>query len=182
MDYNTSSSPLWDFSQQSPSAFPQLADNDLLALIEKQFDSDIFAADTFVIPHDGVDPTKISNLAAPAPPPPLSDDSSPSPPSTTDHLSSSRRQSTNSNNEQDSPELKRKASDDGLDDESPTQKTCKLLLHVGHSQRLRLFLAKRASSRRKSTGNPSQVSAACGRQSFHVHQPKFVLSRTRPDY
>ena len=160
MDYNASSSPLWDFSQQSPSAFSQLGENDLLALLGKQFDPDLFPADTFAIPHDGIDPTKISNLAAPAPPPPLSDDSSPSPPSTSDHLSSSRRQSTNSNNEQDSPELKRKASDDGLDDESP-QKTCKLLPHVGHIQRLRLSLAKKASSRRKSTGNPSQVSAAC---------------------
>jgi len=54
-------------------------------------------------------------------------------------VSSSRRQSTNSNNEQDSPELKRKASDDGLDEESPNQKS-----------------SKKSSSRRKSTGNPSQ--------------------------
>ena len=112
MDYDATS---WDFSQ-SPSAFSQ---NDFLALLQKEFDPDLLAANVYPIPHDGVDPTKISNLTAPAPPPPLSDDSSPSPPSTTDHLSSSRRQSTNDSNEQDSPELKRKASDDGLDDESP---------------------------------------------------------------
>ncbi|KAI9445490.1 hypothetical protein H4582DRAFT_1806591 [Lactarius indigo] len=145
MDYNTSSSPLWDFPQ-SPSAFSQLAENDFLALLQKQFDPDLFPANAFAIPHDGVDPSKISNLTTPAPPPPLSDDSSPSPPSTTDHLSSSRRQSTNSSNEQDSPELKRKASDDALDDESPNQKTCML------------SSAKKASSRRKSSGNPSQAS------------------------
>lgn len=138
MDYNTTSSPLWDFSQ-SPSAFSQLAENDFLALLQKQFEPDLFAANAYAIPHDGVDPSKISNLTAPAPPPPLSTDSSPSPPSTNDHLSSSRRQSTNGINEQDSSELKRKASDDVSDDESPTQKT-----------------SKRASSRRKSTGNPSQ--------------------------
>ncbi|KAI9460208.1 hypothetical protein BJY52DRAFT_1263668 [Lactarius psammicola] len=138
MDYNTTSSPLWDFSQ-SPSAFSQLAENDFLALLQKQFDPDLFPANAYAIPHDGVDPSKISNLTTPAPPPPLSDDSSPSPPSTTDHVSSSRRQSTNSSNEQDSPELKRKASDDALDDESPNQKS-----------------SKKASSRRKSTGNPSQ--------------------------
>ncbi|SRR6266702_1435279 len=125
MDYNTTSSPLWDFSQSpSASAFSQLAENDFLALLQKQFDPDLFPANAYAIPHDGVDPSKISNLTTPAPPPPLSDDSSPSPPSTTDHLSSSRRQSTNSGNEQDSPELKRKASDDALDDESPNQKTC----------------------------------------------------------
>ena len=155
MDYNTTS---WDFSQ-SPSA-SQLAENDFLALFQKQFDPDLFAINA--IPHDGVDPTKISNLSAPAPPPPLSDDSSPSPPSTTDHLSSSRRQSTNSTNEQDSPELKRKASDDGLDDESPTQKTCMSSpTHMVSYNPLRLSSAKKASSRRKSTGNPFQVSAAC---------------------
>ncbi|KAH9046472.1 hypothetical protein EDB84DRAFT_1394614 [Lactarius hengduanensis] len=138
MDYNTSSSPLWDFPQ-SPSAFSQSAENDFLALLQKQFDPDLFPANAYAIPHDGVDPSKISNLTTPAPPPPLSDDSSPSPPSTIDHLSSSRRQSTNSGNEQDSPELKRKASDDALDDESPNQKA-----------------SKKSSSRRKSTGNPSQ--------------------------
>ena len=121
MDFNATS---WDFSPSS-STFSQLAENDFLALLQKQFDPDLIPADAYTIPHDGVDPTKISSLTAAAPPPPLSDDSSPSPPSTTDHLSSSRRQSTNSNNEQDSPELKRKASDDGLDEESPSQKSCK---------------------------------------------------------
>ena len=117
MDFNAST---WDFSQ-SPTAF----DDDFLSLLQKQFGPDLISPNAYTIPHDSVDPTKISNLTTvPPPPPPLSDDSSPSPPSTTDRLSSSRRQSTNSANEQDSPELKRKASDDGLDDESPNQKTC----------------------------------------------------------
>ncbi|KAH9964504.1 hypothetical protein BC827DRAFT_1187508 [Russula dissimulans] len=125
MDYNTATSAFWDFSQ-SPSAFPQLAENDFLALLQKQFSSDLPASPPppFPIPHDGVDPSKITNLPAPAPPPPLSDDSSPSPPSTTDHLTSSRRQSTNSTVEQEH-ELKRKASIDSLEDDNPSQKSSK---------------------------------------------------------
>ena len=122
MDYNTPS--LWDFSR-SPSGFNQLPDNDFLALLQKQFSNpDTSAPSPYPISHDGVDPSKITNLPTPAPPPPLSDDSSPSPPSTTDHVSSSRRQSTNSTVEQDAHELKRKASLDAMEDESPSQKSC----------------------------------------------------------
>lgn len=120
MDYSTS---LWDFAR-SPSGFNQLPDNDFLALLEKQFNPDASTPDTFAVSHDGVDPSKITNLPAPAPLPPLSDDSSPSPPSTTDRASSSRRQSTNSAVEQDAHELKRKASPDDMEDDSPSQKSC----------------------------------------------------------
>ncbi len=141
MDYNSASSPLWDFSQ-SPSAFSSLAENDFLALLQKQFDPDLSAANPYSIPHDGVDPSKISNSTALAPPPPLSDDSSPSPPSTNDHLSSSRRQSTNSANELDSPELKRKASDDALNEDSPTQKTC-MSSHVWHQTTTEVVLSQK---------------------------------------
>ncbi|KAI0252656.1 hypothetical protein BJV78DRAFT_1200196 [Lactifluus subvellereus] len=112
MDYTTSTSHLWDFSQ-SPSAFSQLAENDFLALLQNQFSPDLSASNAYAVPHDGVDPSKITNLPAPAPPPPLSDESSPSPPSFNDNASSSRRQSTVSNGEPETPELKRKASSDG---------------------------------------------------------------------
>jgi AP-1-like transcription factor len=124
MDYNATSS-LWDFSS-SPSSLSQLAENDFLALLQKQFNPDLSASNAYAIPHDGVDPSKITNLppAAPVPLPPLSDESSPSPPSTNDHLSSSRRQSTNSTVEQDSHELKRKASDDTFEEDNPSQKAC----------------------------------------------------------
>ncbi|KAI9512317.1 hypothetical protein F5148DRAFT_1302936 [Russula earlei] len=139
MDYNTAASPFWDFSQSPSATFPQLAENDLFALLQKQFNPEAQTPSPFPIPRDGVDPSKISNLPAPAPvpPSPLSDDSSPSPPSTTDHLTSSRRQSTNSTTEQDAHELKRKASIDDLEDDNPSQKT-----------------SKKAPSRRKS--GPSQ--------------------------
>jgi AP-1-like factor len=122
MDYTTPS--LWDFTR-SPSGFSQIQDNDFLALLQKQFNNpDSSAPAAYPISHDGVDPSKISNLPAPAPPTPLSDESSPSPPSITDHPSSSRRPSTNSTTEQDGHELKRKASaDDVMEEESPNQKS-----------------------------------------------------------
>ena len=122
MDY-TATSSLWNFSQ-SPAGFSQLAENDLLALLQKQFNPDLPTPNAYSIPHDGVDPSKITNLPAAVPPPPLSDDSSPSPPSTNDHLSSSRRQSTNSTTEQETHELKRKASDDAMEEDNPNQKSC----------------------------------------------------------
>jgi AP-1-like transcription factor len=121
MDYTAPTSPLWDFPQSSPSVFPQMAESDFLALLQ-QFNSD--ASNPFAIPHDSVDPSKITNLPTPAPPPPLSDDSSPSPPSLNEPESSSRRQSTTSAGELEAHELKRKASEDGLEDDSPNQKTC----------------------------------------------------------
>jgi AP-1-like transcription factor len=122
MDYTTPS--LWDFTRSS-SGFSQIQDNDFLSLLQKQFNNtDSSPPSAYPISHDGVDPSKISNLPAPAPPTPLSDESSPSPPSTTDHVSSSRRQSTNSTAEQDGHELKRKASPDVMEEESPSQKSC----------------------------------------------------------
>jgi AP-1-like transcription factor len=121
MDYTTPS--LWDFTR-SPSGLSQIQDNDFLALLQKQFNAEPSTPAAYPISHDGVDPSKISNLPVPAPPTPLSDESSPSPPSTTDHASSSRRQSTNSTAEQDGHELKRKASPDVMEEDSPNQKSC----------------------------------------------------------
>ena len=121
MDYTAPS--LWDYTR-TPSAFSQIQDDDFLALLQKQFNTDSSTPSTYPVSHDGVDPAKITNLPVPAPPTPLSDESSPSPPSITDHASSSRRQSTNSTTEQDGQELKRKASLDAMDEESPSQKSC----------------------------------------------------------
>lgn len=122
MEYTTPS--LWDFTR-SPSGFSQIQDNDFLALLQKQFNSDSSTtSNAFPTSHDGVDPSKITNLPTPAPPTPLSDESSPSPPSTTEHASSSRRQSTTSTAEQDGHELKRKASPDVMEEDSPNQKSC----------------------------------------------------------
>lgn len=156
MDYNSPNSPLWDFSP-SPSGFSQLAEGDFLALLQKQFNPDLPTPNAYAAPHDVVDPSKITNLPTPAPPPPLSDDSSPSPPSTSDHLSSSRRQSTNSTAEQDTHELKRKASIDTLEEDSPNQKTCMYSPPQSSSrpQPLSSLSAKKSPSRRKS--GPSQV-------------------------
>jgi AP-1-like factor len=166
MDYTTPS--LWDFSR-SPSGFNQLADNDFLALLQKQLNNPDPSPNPYPISHDGVDPSKITNLPTPAPPPPLSDDSSPSPPSTTDHASSSRRQSTNSTAEPDTHELKRKASVDAMEEESPSQKSCmSCSLQTSHAPIKALPSAKKSPARRKS--GTSHVSATshyfnilCGR-------------------
>jgi AP-1-like factor len=161
MDYNAPTSSLWDFSQSS-STFSQLAENDFIALFQKQFNPqftpDLSTSNPFPIPHDSVDPSKITNLASAAPPPPLSDESSPSPPSTTDRLSSSRRQSTNSAVEHDENELKRKASVDAFEEDNPSLKTCMSLLVANHlTHPLRNRLAKKSPARRKS--GSGQVSA-----------------------
>ncbi|KAI0063146.1 hypothetical protein BV25DRAFT_1837876 [Artomyces pyxidatus] len=115
--------PLWDFSQ-SPASFSQLADDDFLALLQKQFTPDVGASPlgALSIPLGGVDPSKLTSMPLPVPPPPLSDDSSPSPPSMND-LGSSRRQSgTYSIHEGGDEQLKRKASDEDFE-EGPSHKT-----------------------------------------------------------
>ncbi|KAH8101546.1 hypothetical protein BXZ70DRAFT_101275 [Cristinia sonorae] len=132
----------WDIAQQ-PTTFSTLADDDFLALLQRQFPTHGTPK-----PPDGVDPQSISTFPIPNPTPPSSD-SSPSPPSMND-APASRRQSGVFNGpgdaSPDDPTLKRKASDESMDDE-PTQKNP----HTGGSN-----LSKKQSSRRKSTGNPQQ--------------------------
>ena len=117
--------PFWDFNQ-SPNSFSHLADDDFLALLQRQFPPDLTSSplNSFSIPHNAVAPTKLNNLPPTAPPPPLSDDSSPSPPSVNEP-SSSRRQSGVYNasppGEIDDA-LKRKASEDDLE-EGPSHKS-----------------------------------------------------------
>ena len=134
MDSFDSVAPLWDFSQ-APTSFSQLGDDDFLALLQKQFNPDIgtTALNSLGSLHDGVDPSKLSNLPPPAPPPPLSDDSSPSPPSmhsVNDSISSCRQSGTYAAGDGDSDDhaLKRKASDEDLE-EGPSHKT----QHTGQS-------------------------------------------------
>lgn len=119
----------WDLSQH-PSTFSTLPEDDFLALLQKQFSSnnpfDLSAP-------DGIDPISITSLPIPNPTPP-STDSSPSPPSVSQEPAMSRRQSGVFSHSpvgpdpSEDPSLKRKASDDGMDDE-PTHKT----VHTGAS-------------------------------------------------
>ncbi|KAI0321140.1 hypothetical protein OF83DRAFT_1081174 [Amylostereum chailletii] len=116
---NGYSQPLWDFSQ-APATYSQLADDDFLALLQKQFSSEITPVTAIGIPHDGIDPAKLTTLSAP-PPPPLSTDSSPSPSSANDN---SRRESASFDSGPGEDALKRKASDEDLE-EGPSHKTSK---------------------------------------------------------
>ncbi|KAG6845288.1 hypothetical protein H0H87_011439 [Tephrocybe sp. NHM501043] len=118
--------PLWDLTQATN--FSQLADDDFLALLQKQFPSGLTQQDgTFV---DGVNPQNISRYSLPTMTPP-SEDSSPSPPN------------MNDSGVNDDPALKRKASEGDFDDESPSSKS-------QHTT-----AKKTTSARRKSTGAPA---------------------------
>jgi AP-1-like factor len=125
--YSSEISPLWDLSQAS--SFSQLPDDDFLALLQKQFPSNpgAFTADFSM---NGVNPQTISRYPLPSLTPP-SEDSSPSPP-----------QQSGSKSPEDEHDLKRKASDDSLD-EGPSQKA----QHTSSNGK------KGASTRRKSSGN-----------------------------
>ncbi|KAJ6626976.1 hypothetical protein B0H10DRAFT_1997498 [Mycena sp. CBHHK59/15] len=135
MDTYSDISPLWDLSQAS--SFSQLPDDDFLALLQKQFPTNTvpFSADFGGV--NGVDPQNISRYSLPSLTPP-SVDSSPSPP-----------QQSGSKSPDDDPALKRKASDDSLD-EGPSQKSQHTMANgkKGGS----------SSSRRKSSGgtNPDE--------------------------
>jgi AP-1-like transcription factor len=119
MDSYPSVTPLWDFTQAS--AVPQLPDDDFLALLQKQFPSsnDGFMPGAF---EGGIDPQSIQPYVFPGLSPP-SDESSPSPPNInndSDSRSISRRPRADTDG--DDSLLKRKASDDSMDDDAPSQK------------------------------------------------------------
>ncbi|KAF8238456.1 hypothetical protein L208DRAFT_1421300 [Tricholoma matsutake] len=113
--------PLWDLSHAS--SFSQLADDDFLALLQKQFPTE--GASNLSYP-DAVNPQSISrySLASMTPP---SEDSSPSP--------------DPANDDGADPALKRKASDDSMEG-GPSQKT----QHTANSKK------SITVPRRKSTG------------------------------
>jgi AP-1-like factor len=108
--------PLWDAS-----SFSQLPDDDFLALLQRQFpnNNDIYTPAGF----DGINPQAIQPYTLNGLSPP-SDDSSPSPPGMADgpdSRSTSRRPRPDTDG--DDSMLKRKASDDSMDDEGPSQKS-----------------------------------------------------------
>lgn len=103
--------PLWDLSQATN--FSELPDNDFLALLQKQFPvhNGDYQPGGF---GDGVNPQSISQYSLPSSITPPSEDSSPSP------QTASNKQSPEAEDSPD-PGLKRKASDEDLDEE-PSQK------------------------------------------------------------
>ncbi|KZT08946.1 uncharacterized protein LAESUDRAFT_735646 [Laetiporus sulphureus 93-53] len=149
----------WDLSQQ-PNTFSALPDDDFLAFLEKQFPSAV--GNNNISHFDGipevVDPQNLSRFPIPNPTPPSSD-SSPSPPSINHEHSPSRPESGVFNNstsastsvEPEDPGLKRKASHDSMVDE-PSHKN----QHTTTPSPSAAHNKKMTSSRRKSTGNPSQ--------------------------
>lgn len=110
--------PLWDLSQAS--SFSQLPDDDFLALLQKQFpnSNDGFMPGGF---DGGINPQTIQPFALPGFSPP-SDDSSPSPPGMNDTDSRGTSMRPRADTDGEDPMLKRKASDDSMDDEGPSQK------------------------------------------------------------
>lgn len=138
--------PLWSDIALPPS-LPALADDEFIALLQKQFGANngfpvgpgagIDAAKTNVDAPatTNINPQSLTRLSTvrPAPVSPPSEDSSPSPPSTTEPPTShSRRQSQaygddlgrNSDDEAgDDPTLKRKASEEFDDDDEPSHKS-----------------------------------------------------------
>lgn len=120
MDPFNNISSYWDLVQQ-PSGFSTIADDDFLALLQKQFPTTVGNSPKPFEqpPPDGVDPQSISTFPLPNQSP-SSSDSSPSPPSANDNSPSSRPQSgvfSPSEQQTDDPSLKRKASDEDMDAE-----------------------------------------------------------------
>jgi AP-1-like transcription factor len=109
--------PLWDLSHAS--SFSQLADDDFLALLQKQFPTEHSVSNPF---PEAVNPQSISrySLATMTPP---SEDSSPSPPNLND---------LTPNDEATDPALKRKASHDSMEG-GPSQKAQHTGISLSHS-------------------------------------------------
>jgi AP-1-like factor len=136
--------PLWDLSQAS--SFSQLPDDDFLALLQKQFpnSNDGFMPGGF---DGGINPQSIQPFALPGLSPP-SDDSSPSPPGMNDTDSRGPSMRPRADTDGEDAMLKRKASDDSMDDEGPSQKN----QHTAGPDR-----RSSTSTKRKSTGgNPDE--------------------------
>jgi hypothetical protein len=111
MESYSDASALWDLSQAS--SFSQLPDDDFLALLQKQFPTNPPSYSTdYGISSNSVNPQTISRYSLPSLTPP-SEDSSPSPP---------QQSGSKSPDDDHDHALKRKASDDSLDEE-PNQKS-----------------------------------------------------------
>ncbi|KAJ7293911.1 hypothetical protein C8J57DRAFT_1270342 [Mycena rebaudengoi] len=136
MESYSDASALWDLSQAS--SFSQLPDDDFLALLQKQFPTNPPSYSTdYGISSNSVNPQTISRYSLPSLTPP-SEDSSPSPP---------QQSGSKSPDDDHDHALKRKASDDSLDEE-PNQKS----QHTLNGK-------KSGPSRRKSSGatNPDET-------------------------
>ncbi|SJL05348.1 uncharacterized protein ARMOST_08715 [Armillaria ostoyae] len=134
--------PLWDLSQAT--TFSQLADDDFLALLQKQFPSATNPSGN-LSGDFAVDPQSISRFSLPSLNPP-SEDSSPSPPRSAEAGSSMPAQDDDDSFVQGDTALKRKASDDDLE-EGPSQKSQHT---AGNSKK------GASASKRKSTGGPDE--------------------------
>ena len=108
MDAYRDTAQLWDFSH--PTNFSQLPDDDFLAMLHKQYPSN-----TTLSYPDGVNPQNIARYSISSGATPSSDDSSPSPPHEV-------QDTVGGMDDVHDPALKRKASDDGLEDGAPNQK------------------------------------------------------------
>lgn len=117
MEFNASSMPFWDVSQ-TPMSLSQIADEDFLTLLQKQFPTDVQIPFDLSFPGYNnpavVDPQSLSDYTHPIQLTPPSSDSGNSPVSTT--------------NDTDDRTLKRKASDERMDVE-PASKAA----HTGTS-------------------------------------------------
>jgi AP-1-like factor len=116
MEFNASSMPFWDISQ-TPMTLSQIADDDFLTLLQKQFPTDVQVPFDLSFPGynnpTGINPQSLSDYTIPiSQPTSSSSDSSNSPASTI--------------NDNDDRSLKRKASDERMDVE-PTSKA----VHTG---------------------------------------------------
>jgi len=137
--------PIWDLSQAE--SFSQLPDDDFLALLQKQFpnSNDGFMPGGF---DGGIDPQSIQPFSLHGLSPP-SDDSSPSPPSmNNDPDSGGTSGRPRADTDGDDAMLKRKASDDSMDDEGPSQKNQHT---VGPDRR-----SSTSGRRKSSNGNPDE--------------------------
>ena len=119
MEFNASSMPFWDVSQ-TPMSLSQIADEDFLSLLQKQFPTDVQIPFDLTFPGYNnptvVDPQNLSDYTLPiSQSTPTSSDSGNSPISTT--------------NDNDDRSLKRKASDERMDVE-PASKAA----HTGTSR------------------------------------------------
>jgi AP-1-like factor len=137
--------PLWDLSHAS--SFSQLADDDFLALLQKQFPTEGAPVNSNTNYPDAINPQNISrySLASMTPP---SEDSSPSPPNLND----------TGNDEGADPALKRKASDDSMEG-GPSQKT----QHTGKSSLSTFNLTSLnvyASDLQQAAGSPRLLDAS----------------------
>lgn len=119
MEFNASSMPFWDISQ-TPMTLSQIADDDFLTLLQKQFPTDVQIPFDLSFPGYNnptvVNPQNLSDYAPPiSQPTPSSSDSGNSPVSAV--------------NDNEDRSLKRKASDERMDVE-PASKTA----HTGTSK------------------------------------------------